>query len=106
MDLSQSPQNMFQQREGIVLASHPALTTGISLTNQVSQASTIGTSGNNANVDSFSISNLVNGLRKQQQDSKNSENATISGNLSPKGRRDSYVTRSTSLTSESSKNCN
>ena len=105
MDLSQSPPNMFQQREGIVLESHPAVTSSVSLTNKVSQASTIGTSGNNAKVDFFSISNLVNGLRKQQQDSKNSENATTSGNLSPKGRKDSYFTRSTSFTSESSKNC-
>ena len=67
MDLSRPPSSIFPTAGGgIVLPRHPATPSNISPPTKVSTPSNGAT--NNAKTAFFSISNLVNGLRQQQQD--------------------------------------
>lgn len=75
MDLSQPANPIFSAGGGIVLPRHPATPpANMSPPTKVSSASNGSTVPSNAKAAFFSITNLVNGLRQQQQQENSSEN--------------------------------
>ncbi len=94
MDLSRPPpppaSGLFSPGGGLVLPRHPATPTSLSppASTKVSQSSTNG--GTNAKAAFFSISNLVNGLRQQQEQSNGNAGGVASPEISTsKGKTDS-----------------
>ena len=88
MDLSQPANPIFSAGGGIVLPRHPATPpANMSPPTKVSSASNGSTVPSNAKAAFFSITNLVNGLRQQQQQENSSENGD---HATSKGRHENF----------------
>lgn len=88
MDLSQPANPIFSAGGGIVLPRHPATPpANMSPPTKVSSASNGSSVPSNAKAAFFSITNLVNGLRQQQQQENSSENGD---HATSKGRHENF----------------
>lgn len=88
MDLSQPANPIFSAGGGIVLPRHPATPpANMSPPTKVSSASNGSSVPSNAKAAFFSITNLVNGLRQQQQQENSSENGD---HATSKGRHEHF----------------